>query len=31
MLRGAVTLGSGQPKLRPLVSHRVGRNGVEIL
>ena len=31
VLRGAVTLGSGQPKLRPLVSHRVGRNGVEIL
>ena len=31
ILRGAVTLGSGQPKLRPLVSHRVGRNGVEIL
>ena len=31
ILRAAVTLGSGQPKLRPLVSHRVGRNGVEIL
>ena len=28
-LREAVTLGVGPPKLRPLVSHRVGRNGVE--
>ena len=29
LLREAVTLGVGPPKLRPLVSHRVGRDGVE--
>ena len=29
ILSGAVTIGAGQPTLRPLVSHRVSRTGVE--
>ena len=31
ILSGAVTLGADRPKLRPLVSHRVSRTGVESL